>query len=385
MQTTVSPLPTKCPCFCITKQDSYQISAFSLKTKSVGINGIEFGNQGELYIQVGSNTNGGIPGPLTGKQIQKENYFSAATLVAKLVDPLFNGFITYDAMDNGTPNGGYGVKVFAAGTRNPFGIVMHSNGKLYGTENGPNLPYGNMMVGCGGQYITAVETEDKINLLQEGKYYGHPNAKRASVDNDPRQCTWRNPTSSNSINFTAPLLNARSSMNGIIEYKADHFDAQLRGNLIASKYTDGLFRIILTDDGLGVIPQSVPALELIGDSGLDVCQAPNGNLIEVRLPTNSLFYHRPVEAATTKIKILSVFPHRGPNTGGTKLNIYGVNLSGKNLAVKIGGKSCPIVTKTTTKLTCTIPGGTNGIVDVVVSSSTGTYTFLKGYRYISGF
>lgn len=351
-----------------------------------GINGIEFGNQGELYIQIGSNTNGGIPGPLTGKQIQMENYYSAATLVAKMADPLFNGFITYDAVNDGAPNGGFGIKVFAAGTRNPFGIVMHSNGMLYGTDNGSNLPYGNMMVGCGeGQFVTAVETEDKVNLLQEGNYYGHPNAKRAIVDNDPRQCTWRSPTSSSSVDFTAPLLIARSSMDGIIEYQADHFDSQLRGNLIASKYTDGLFRIILTADGLGVIPQSVPALPLIGDWGLDVCQAPNGNLVEVRLSTNSLFYHRPIEATTTKLKVLSVFPHRGPNTGGTKLNIYGVNLSGTGLAVKVGGRNCPIVTRTTTKLTCTIPGGTNGNVDVVVTSSTGSYTFQKGYRYISGF
>jgi glucose/arabinose dehydrogenase len=97
-----------------------------------------------LYIQVGSNTNGGIPGPLTGKQIQKDNYYSASTVVAYLADPRFNGYITYDAADNGTPNGGYGIEVFAPGNRNPFGIVMHSNGYLYGTDNGSNLPYGKL-------------------------------------------------------------------------------------------------------------------------------------------------------------------------------------------------------------------------------------------------
>jgi hypothetical protein len=122
------------------------ISNIQISSLSSGVNGIEFGNEGELYIQVGSNTNGGIPGPLTTKQIQKENYYSAATVVAYLADPQFNGFITYDANDNGTPNGGHGVKIFAAGTRNPFGIVMHSNGNLYGTENGSNLPYGTLAI-----------------------------------------------------------------------------------------------------------------------------------------------------------------------------------------------------------------------------------------------
>lgn len=79
---------------------------------------------------------------MTSSQQQKENYYSAATLVAHLADPLFDGMLTYDATDDGTPNGGYGIKVFAPGNRNPFGIVLHSNGYLYGTDNGPNLGYG---------------------------------------------------------------------------------------------------------------------------------------------------------------------------------------------------------------------------------------------------
>ena len=103
-----------------------------------------FGNEGELYIQIGSNTNGGIPGPLTTKQTQKDSYYSSATVVAELADPNFDGVIKYDAVDDGTPNAGYGISVFAPGNRNPYGIVLHSNGYLYGTDNGPNLPYGTM-------------------------------------------------------------------------------------------------------------------------------------------------------------------------------------------------------------------------------------------------
>jgi glucose/arabinose dehydrogenase len=97
-----------------------------------------------LYIQIGSNTNGGVPGPLSGSQIQLENYYSAATIVAYLADPLFDGTITYDAPDNGTPNGGHGIEIFAAGQRNPYDLVLHSNGYIYGTDNGPNLGYGKL-------------------------------------------------------------------------------------------------------------------------------------------------------------------------------------------------------------------------------------------------
>lgn len=74
-----------------------------------------------------------MPGQLSGSQLQRENYYSAATLFAHVSDPLFNGNIEYDAADDGTPLPGSGVKVFASGSRNPYGIVLHSNGKLYGT------------------------------------------------------------------------------------------------------------------------------------------------------------------------------------------------------------------------------------------------------------
>lgn len=124
------------------------------------VNAIEFGDQGEIYIQIGSNTNGGIPGPLTGKQIQKENYFSAATVVAYAADPDFEGDIVYSAPDDGIPTT-KGVEVFASGERNPFGITLHSNGKLYGTENGPNLGYGPMQMGCNGEFIPDVHAIDK--------------------------------------------------------------------------------------------------------------------------------------------------------------------------------------------------------------------------------
>lgn len=74
--------------------------------------------------------------------MQKENYYSAAVLVAYINKPGFNGTITYDADDDGTPVGGSGVEIFTSGNRNAFGITLHSNGNLYVTDNGPNLGYG---------------------------------------------------------------------------------------------------------------------------------------------------------------------------------------------------------------------------------------------------
>ena len=89
-----------------------------------GINGIIFGNDGELYIQVGGNTNAGVPGPMSSRSQLGEGYFSAATLVAYLNRPNFSGFIEYDG--NGYPKPGLDIEVFASGQRNPYDLTLHT-------------------------------------------------------------------------------------------------------------------------------------------------------------------------------------------------------------------------------------------------------------------
>ena len=106
------------------------------------MNGLEFTDTRELIFTIGGNTNGGIPGKISGSLLQKENYYSAATLVASIHKPGFDGRITYDALDDGKPNGGSGIDFFCTGTRNTFGIALHSNGYLYSTDNSPNTGYG---------------------------------------------------------------------------------------------------------------------------------------------------------------------------------------------------------------------------------------------------
>ena len=144
--------------------------------------------------------------------------------------------------------------------------------------------------------------------------------------------------------------------------------------------------MVLTEDGLNVVPESLQALPLVGDWGLDVTMAPNGNLIEVRLPSNALYYHKPVEQISTKLQITSVFPTRGSNAGGSILFIYGRNLnSGANVTVLIGDKNCRVDSTSNALVSCVLPGGAIGRVDVTMSSEAGFYVFKQGYRYISGF
>jgi IPT/TIG domain len=242
-----------------------------------------------------------------------------------------------------------------------------------------------MKVGCDpSDMIEDQEREDKLVIVRQGKYYGHPNPRRAAYFQDPRQCVWRNPTEATSADFEAPIAMQLSSADGIIEYTADYFNKQLRGNLLHVKYKSSIFRTVLSSDGLAVHPLTRPALSLVGKNGLDLAQAPNGNLIEMRYTTNSIFVQKPTEAASSVLKVYSVFPTRGGLAGGTLLKIYGVNF-GSNPAVTIGSSSCPIVagSSTPTYIECTIPGG-RGAFDVVVTSGSASYTFERGYRYIVG-
>jgi glucose/arabinose dehydrogenase len=354
------------------------------------VNGIFFGNSGELYINVGSNTNGGIPGELSRNLLMSENYFSAAILVANLGKPTFNGFITYNAANNGNPVSGFGsngVEVFASGLRNPFGIVLHSNGKIYATENGPNPGFGDMATGCGpGQYVPDKYDSDELNLIVRGGWYGHPNHKRGETD--PRQCAWKGSADASTSTYTAPLMKLRSSTDGIIEYDANHFNGEMRHNLIVSKYKDGLSRIVLSPDGNSVVPTSIPVIDLMGDSGLAVAQAPNGNLVEARFDVNAIHVYSPDEPLATQMTIYSVFPRRGGLAGGSTLSIYGVNFLGSQIVVFVGTSICsnPVVSDANTIVRCTIPPSTNiGIKDVVVENNNGVRTtFNLAYQYIRG-
>ena len=102
-----------------------------------GVNAVEFGDNGEIYFNVGSNTNGGVPGPLSNSRLLKESFLSGASIVAYISHPDFNGNIKYTADDDGNMIAA-GIDIFASGLRNAYGILRHTNGKMYATDNGPN-------------------------------------------------------------------------------------------------------------------------------------------------------------------------------------------------------------------------------------------------------
>lgn len=383
------------------------ISGLPVSDYDHGLNAIEFGDMGELFFTSGSNTNGGIPGQLSSTQSLKENFLSGGINVAYISHPEFNGTIRWSADDDGNMIS-KGVDVYGMGLRNPYGILLHSNGQIYATDNGPNKKYGRMSTGCGSNdFIADQERPDKLILVQKGRYYGHPNKKRATYFNDTRQCIWRGPEvlATTTTNHTAPLLAVPSSSNGLIEFHSNHFGGQLRGNIIMTQYraTPSLSRVVLNADGDGIVGEKRVMPLNIGSSGLDITQAPNGNIIEINFANDSISVITPVIAdeiisSSDVMIVTTVFPRRGPNTGGNTLSIFGVNFVSPPATttistdlltnVTIGNVPCRnIVVLSSTRIDCVgIPGG-YGTVDITVSVTGGRYissTFERGYRYISG-
>jgi IPT/TIG domain len=241
-----------------------------------------------------------------------------------------------------------------------------------------------MATGCGsGQQVPDQYETDKLIRVVKDNYYGQPNLKRGATD--PRQCVWRAASLPSGNGYTAPMMKLASSTNGIVEFDSDHFNGQMRGNLIVSKYNGPLYRIILSANGTTVQPNSNPAIVVGGVDTLAVVQAPNGLMIDTRYGMNNCFLYRPSEPPTSAIIVKAVFPRRGPLAGGTKFTVYGVNFAAGS-TVTVGGNACTsVIVVNSKKIDCRLPAGTLGLKDIVVSAASGSSdTFAKAYRYITG-
>lgn len=347
-----------------------------------GINGITFGDNNELYIQTPGNTNGGIPGALSSTRLQEENLFSCATIVARnLNNPEFDGRLEYD--ENGNQVGGADVSVFASGQRNSYGIVLHSNGNLYATDNGPNNGFGDKSTSC--TESASIEYQvDKLNLIKEGQYYGHSNRKRGETD--PRQCVWHSIDEPSDSEYTAPISKLRSSSNGLCEFETEHFAGQLQGNLIISQWRGTIVHVALSSDGESSKngPSDFPP-GLIYEDALDIVQGPDGTLFTANHRSDQVDFYIPIDTKSSNLRLMSVFPRRGPTkSGNSTLTIFGDHLYTNGFAsVMVGDRDCVVLPPTSdAKVTCLLPDGT-GMVDIVVTTGLQSSTFQNGYRYIT--
>lgn len=251
-------------------------------------NGIAFDDSGLLYIANGANTDAGLSGPN-----YPETPLSAAMLVADVHDANFDGTITYSPSDVPTDDNvdqtGGDVFVFAAGTRNPYDLVLHSNGQMYATDNGPQGPNTSATCTTSG---TGVAQNDELNRIESGNYYGFPNRNRGR--SDARQCTYHAPSEGSGADFTAPILTlpAHCSCDGIMEYTSPQFSGALQGDLIIAQFVFGsLLRVELSGDGQSVTGSSTLRSGL--DGPLDVTMGPTGIIYIAEFNPGRISYLQP--------------------------------------------------------------------------------------------
>jgi glucose/arabinose dehydrogenase len=130
-------------------------------------------------------------------------------------------------------------------------------------------------------------TLDELNLIVEGRYYGHPNRNRARFD--PRQCVFHPPSETSSLDYTGPAALLPISADGIVEYASDEFARELEGNLfVASWSTDVVTRIVLSPDGSSVEAQQEVADDF--DGSVDITMGPDGVLYVAQFGSGTIGY-----------------------------------------------------------------------------------------------
>lgn len=269
------------------------VTGLPVSTIEHGTNGIAFDAEGRLYIAQGGTTNSGVP---SERHPRPEMPLSAAILIAEIADPGFDGAIVYappgEVSDTIELVSG-DVRVYASGLRNPYDLVIHSNGRLYATDNGPNDPDGAASTSCASEGNDPWGP-DELNLVIEGGYYGHPNRNRGR--SDERQCSYRAPDDASGESIAPIALLAYSaSADGMAEYISGAFGGRLRGNLIYAEWAKGrVWRVVLADDGGSVIAIS----QLVPDElerPLDVAIAPDGTVFVAEMDGDRITYFAPVE------------------------------------------------------------------------------------------
>ncbi len=331
-------------------------------------NWIEFLPNGKMLIAIGGFTNGGYTHPGLGGD--PENLLSAAVIECPK-----NGYhikwtnYTHPGESMLVPpkKGETPCNMYAAGLRNSFGGLYHSNGEVYATDNGPNPGYGDFSTDCNGGKQKGRYEEDSLYKLEEGRCHGHPNFARAKLLGKPEQCE------KGSEKCVRPMNKLPASTNGIIDYRSNLFHGEMKGNLLFSEFVGGgtgyIGRVILDKDG----NSREYFRKFHADSGLSLAEGPRGELVMARVHKRSFLVMRPVcRPAATVTYFIGVHPKRGSWLGGQEVLISGFNF-GKTPQAKFGAAYCTNVTSIDDRqFTCLTPKGVpNTQVKVVVEGTTG--------------
>lgn len=357
------------------------------------INGIAFDNNGDLLISVGSMTNAGVAA--FGSGDLPESPLSAAIVKARLSKPGFNGALHYVETLSGLPNDdqrygeivdlapGADVEVHASGLRNAYGLVYTTQGRLYATDNGPNVGFGPASIGP-QQQATDPYDDDELNLIEWGNYYGSPNRNRGRTD-ARQNVYYAGLTGPPSIpgTFTQMISWMPPSSDGIDEYRAKTFQGQLRGSLIVQEFQSKLRRVKLKSDGRSSLGQA--AIDPLTE-GLSCVTAPGGAIVALDYEHAEVEILEPNDLTPLQFVVHDIFPWRAPATGGAPFVIAGRGFGTlATTAVTIGGLAASLSDVSWGRIRGTVPVQANpgtDLLDVVVTVGSESSTLPAAFRYL---
>lgn len=358
------------------------------------VNGLVFDDNGDLLILSGCNTNAGVADLDMGSL--PESPLSGALLEAETSRPDFDGAVEYVFTETGLSSAdqrdgelvdvapGSHVHVRAPGLRNPYDLVHTTRGRLYATDNGPNLLFGPGSTGASSQTSFDPAFPDELLLLEPGRYYGSANRSRGRTD--PRQLVYRGPdVPSLPGEFAQTLVTLPSSTDGIDEYRADTFGGQMRGELLVQQWNGGSRRLRLSDDGREVVGnQAFSAIT----TGLDIVGAPGGAVIVSDHSGSALRVLVPDEPGATgaaPMVVLDVFPWRAPASGGASFVLGGRGFGTlADTTVTFGGIPAALTSVSDTRIRGVVPAGTPSteLLDVDVASGGHADTLPDAFRFL---
>jgi hypothetical protein len=163
------------------------------------------------------------------------------------------------------------VQVYASGFRNPYDLLLKSNGKIYLFDNGPNGGYGSLPENCTNDTLEGGASTDRDGLFlirYPGYYAGHCNPVRG---NPELRFNNSNPQMAISEGLINPdeciyywnpdtLVFTEGSTNGICEYTASNFNGAMQGEIIAACLDGELLRIRLNEEGDAIAPGGLDTL-----------------------------------------------------------------------------------------------------------------------------
>jgi large repetitive protein len=306
------------------------------------VNSIHFGPDGKLYIANGGNTGAGAPNTAnTEFGTRPEQPLSAALLVADVKAVGFQGQCA-SPLDDATGTASKQipstchVTPFATGLRNTYDFVFHSNGHIYAPNNGLGVqgtfPF-TPAPDCQGivPYSSSFDPgaqPDGLNLLEQGRYYGHPNPARD-------ECVFGDghfQGVSALPNYTPPIFNLGNnrSANGTIEYTANNVCGRLKGEILIASYSvgDDITRARLSADGRAVVSSGSLAGNF--NDPLPLALGPDGTIFVGELGANRVAALVPVEAGCWSQK--APLPQQLLDAGGTALGGKLYVVAGKTAA-----------------------------------------------------